>query len=205
MSSIRIDIFNVHNASPATVVGESAASQNWLDQFFGTSVDKLIDSTIGFVFSIDGVMTRASIVDDHSNYNVKTPSWQVYSNGEFAHYPMTVSATYSNSISSYTISVPPEIDVLLANLDFVEYVYKTPDRPTNTYLQWKAGYPTYYWEITVGGPSTTSAMWIYKDGVLLCDSGAGNVDPDDEFMFRMSIGGSVPDIFWTNRVLCEEL
>lgn len=205
MSSIRIDIFNVHNASPATGVGGEAASQNWLDQFLGTSVDKLIDSSIGFVCSIDGVMTRASIVDNYSNYKVKTPSWQVYSNGKFANYPMTVSATYSNSISSYTISVPPEIDVLLANLDFVKYVYKTPDSPTNTYLQWTAGNPSFYWWITVGGPSTTSAMWIYKDGVLLCDSGAGNVDPDNKFMFRMSIGGSVPNIFWTNRVLCEEL
>ena len=117
-----------------------------------------------------------------------------------------------DGFARYVVDVPIEIEPLVRSLTSVSYVYDGSDQydwwDTRTTGNFSFQGELIYYTIQVDTEKETNrGLRIYGlDGGLICDGSSEGWVVDDLEVKRKSISlaPSAPDIFWTNRVLCEE-
>lgn len=140
--------------------------------------------------------------------------WIVYPDdgASFTAPTTTAPVVQIDGFARYVVDVPIEIEPLVRSLTSVSYIYDGSD----TYYWWDRqlegnfffqGELIYYTVQVDPEKETNRGIRIYGlGGELICDGSSEGwvVDERAEWRKSISLAPSPPDIFWTNRVLCEE-
>lgn len=117
-----------------------------------------------------------------------------------------------DGFARYVVDVPIEIEPLVRSLTSVSYVYDGSSQDDwwdiqTTWNLWFQGELIYYTVQVDAEKETNRGLRIYGlDGGLICDGSSEGWVADDWYVTRkvMHLAPSAPDIFWTQRILCEE-
>ena len=141
--------------------------------------------------------------------------WMVYPDADGASFtaPATCAPVVQiDGFARYVVDVPIEIEPLVRSLTSVSYIYDGSSQydwwdrrlDGNFFFQ---GELIYYTVQVDPEKETNRGIRIYGlGGELICDGSSEGwvVDERAEWRKSISLEPSPPDIFWTNRVLCEE-
>lgn len=117
-----------------------------------------------------------------------------------------------DGFARYVVDVPIEIEPLVRSLTSVSYIYDGSDGYDwwDTQLEWDLWFQgeRIIYSVQVDPEKETNrGIRIYGlGGELICDGSSEGwvVDEGAEWRKSIYLAPSPPDIFWTNRVLCEE-
>ena len=140
--------------------------------------------------------------------------WEViFDNGASFTVPATSApAVQIDGFARYVVDVPIEIEPLVRSLTSISYVHDGSSQDDYwdvqlTWNLWFQGELIYYTVQVDAEKETNRGLRIYGlDGGLICDGSSEGWVVDDREVWRkvMYLAPSPPDIFWTNRILCEE-